>query len=140
VKLNDSDHNYCVRIESDEGLQAAVDGDLVIESSIIACSDLTKGAVLPNAKTELEFLNETKQTLATLEAGEDPTAASNANVDILDSFYSLPVADMKIGGAAPTVAPIGRSFFGAVVRDDDWTAGWAYGIDPANRGQALWFD
>ena len=140
VKVGDTDHNYCVRIESDEGLQAAVDGDLVIESSIIACSDLTKGAVLPNAKTELEFLNETNQTLATLEAGEDPTAASNANLDILDSFYSLPVADMKIGGAAPTVAPIGRAFFGAVVRDDDWTAGWAYGIDPANRGQALWFD
>ncbi len=140
VKLNDTDHNYCVRIESAEGLQAAVDGDLVIESSIIACSDLTKGAVLPNNKTELEFLNETNQTLATLEAGEDPTAASNANLDILDSFYSLPVSEMKIGGAAPTVAPIGRAFFGAVVKDDDWTAGWAYGIDPANRGQALWFD
>jgi len=140
VLTGDDDYNYCVRIESAEGLKAAAEGVLKIEGSIIACSDLTKGDLLPGGKTQLEFLNENSQTLTTLEAGEDPTAASNANLDILDGFFSLPVADMKIGGAAPTVAPIGRAFFGAVVKDDDWTAGWAYGIDPANRGEPLWFE
>jgi len=141
VLTGDDDYNYCVRIESAEGLKAADDGDLVIEGSIIACSDLTKGDNLPSGKTQLEFINLKSQALHTLESGEDPTAASNANLDILDGFYSLPVASMKVGGAAPTVSPVaGRAFFGAVVKDDDWTAGWAYGIDPANRGEPLWFE
>ncbi|WP_373091955.1 serine/threonine protein kinase [Zhongshania sp.] len=141
VLTGDDDYNYCVRIESAEGLKAAADGILKIEGSIIACSDLTKGDPLPGGKTQLAFLNESSQAFHTLESGEDPTAASNANLDILDSFYSLPVSSMKVGGAAPIVVPVGgRAFFGAVVKDDDWTAGWAYGIDPANRGQDLWFD
>lgn len=140
VKLADDDYNYCVRIDN-EGLKAADDDILKIESSIIACQDLTDGDNLPTSnKTQLAWLNENNDTMQTLEAGEDPTAAANANLEILDGFYSLPLADMKVNGAAPTVTPAdSRAFIGAVTKDDDWTAGWAYGLDPANSGQALWF-
>ena len=140
VKLADDDYNYCVRIDN-EGLQAAQDGDLKIESSIIACQDLTDGGDLPNGTTQLQFLQASNDTYQSLEAGEDPTADANANLEILKGFYSLPLADMKVNGAAPTVTPAdGRAFIGAVTEDDDWTAGWAYGLDPANRGQGLWFE
>ena len=29
---------------------------------------------------------------------------------------------------------------GASVTETDWTQPWTYGIHPANRGQALWFE
>ena len=141
VKMGDDDYNYCVRID-DEGLEAADDGELKIESSIIACQDLTDGDNLPNSgKTQLAWLQESNDTYQTLEAGEDPTAASNANLEILNGFYSLPLADMKLGGAAPTVTPAeGRAYIGAVTEDDDWTANWAFGLDPANSAAPLWFE
>ena len=130
-----------VRID-DEGLEAADDGELKIESSIIACQDLTDGDNLPiSGKTQLAWLQESNDTYQTLEAGEDPTAASNANLEILNGFYSLPLADMKLGGAAPTVTPAeGRAYIGAVTEDDDWTANWAFGLDPANSAAPLWFE
>lgn len=140
VKLADTDHNYCLRIEH-EGLQAAQDGDLVIEKSIVACSDMTKGDDLPNGTTQLDFLSASNDVLQTAELGEDPTAASNANLDILNGFYSLPLAQMVVGGTATSIVPAdSRAYLGAVVADDDWTAGWAYGLEPSNQGQPLWFD
>lgn len=134
--------NWCVRIDN-EGQQAALDGDLVIEESIFACADLTNGADLAGSGTTTEqfLVNSGNQAYMSQDTGEDPTSASNANLEILDGFYSLLVGDMVVGGAAATVTPTeGRAFVGAVTADDDWTAGWAYGLDPANRGQALWFE
>lgn len=137
----DTDDNYCVRIESTEGLQAAVDGELTIEESIIACQDLTKGDALPNATTIQQFLEASNDVMQTLEAGQDPTQASEPNIQILNGFYSLPLADMVVNGGATTVTPTnGRSYIGAVVAAEDWTADWTYGLHVGNRGQALWFE
>lgn len=134
--------NWCLRIDN-EGERAALDGDLVIEQSIFACQDLTDGDDLDGTGTTQEtFLTDSgNQIYQSLPEGEDPTSASNADLEILNGFYSLLVGDMIVGGAAATVTPTeGRAFVGAVTADDDWTAGWAYGLDPANRGQALWFE
>lgn len=131
--------NYCVRIESDEGLQAAQDGDLVVEESIIACNNLTNGGPLPNGTTTQAFLEANNDVMQTAEAGENP--ATSDNLRILDGFYSLPLGDMVVNGGSPTVTPTeGRAFLGGVTADDDWTAGWTYGLHPENRGQALWFE
>jgi hypothetical protein len=133
--------NYCVRIESTQGLQAAQDGDLVIEESIIACQDLTAGGPLPDGTTTLEFLQASNDVMQTAEAGEDPTAASNPALVILNGFYSLPIGDVVVNSAPTTVVPTeGRAFVGAVTADDDWTAGWTYGLHPENRAQPLWFE
>lgn len=132
--------NYCVRID-DEGLQAAQDGELVIDQSIIACQDLTAGGTLPDGTTQQAFLEANNAVYQSQITGEDPTPAGNANLEILNSFYSLPLADTVVNGAAINLTPTsGRAFIGAVVEDDDWTANWAYGLDPSNRGQALWFE
>lgn len=137
--LSDTTHNFCFRLDN-EGLQAAQDDDLVVASSIIACQDLTNGNSLPNGTTTQAWL-ESKGNLMyqSAEAGDDPTVASNADLVILDGFYSVPTADMVVGtGTIPT--PVDSTVIGAVSADNDWTAGWTYGLHEGNRAQPLWFE
>ncbi len=137
--LGDTDYNWCFRLDN-EGQQAAQDGDLVVASSILACQDLTKGNSLPNGTSTADWLTASGNLLyQTAEAGDDPTAASNADLVILDGFYSVPVADMVVGTETiPT--PVDSSIIGAVSADNDWTAGWTYGLHEGNRAQPLWFE
>ena len=62
----------------------------------------------------------------------------------MEPVYSIPFATSQVDGAAPnaSAAPVGGGdFLGALsLGGMDWTRPWAYGIDPANRGQALWFE
>jgi hypothetical protein len=52
---------------------------------------------------------------------------------LLDGFYTLPQAEFRdLDGNAFTV-PTVTGQLGAVTADDDWTAGWAFGLD------SLWF-
>ncbi len=133
--------NYCVRIESEEGLQAAQDGTLVVAESIVACSDLTNGGPLPNGTTLVEFLEASNDVMMTAATGVDPTAESEPSLQILDGFYSLSLGSTLVNSAPTTVTPTdGRTFVGAVMADDDWTAGWTYGLHQANRAQPLWFE
>lgn len=137
-----ADDNYCVRIDSDEGLQAAQDGDLVIRESVIACQDLTSGATLPDGTTTLEFLQANNAVMQTDAAGQNPDADdADTGLAILDGFYSLPLGEMIVSSEPADVTPTeGRDFIGAVTAANDWTAGWTYGLHPENRGQALWFE
>lgn len=138
-KLEDDDYNFCVRIDN-EGQQAALDGDLTISESVIACQDLIDSDL--EGQSTVDWLNANgNNTMQTVETGDDPTDGSNANLVILDSFYSIPVSDMVVNGAPVSVTPTeGRSYIGAVSEDDNWIAGWTYGLQPTNRGQALWFE
>ncbi|WP_075186456.1 serine/threonine protein kinase [Teredinibacter haidensis] len=127
----------CVRIEN------AGATDLAIVESVFGCSDVTKGD-LDGAST-LDWLNaNSNDTMATNETGENPSFDdTDVNIALFEanSFYSLALGDMVVNGGAVTVTPTeSRTFIGAVTSGDDWTAGWAYGLDPSNRGQALWFE
>lgn len=133
--------NYCFLLESEEGRQAADDGDLVIEESVFACHELTTtdGDDLPSGTTQLEFLQDGNDVMETAEAGQNPS--TDDNLRILDGFYSIALGDMVINGGAATVVPTeSREFVGGVTADDDWTAGWTYGLHPDNRAQPLWFE
>lgn len=137
---DDDDGNYCVRI-ANEGLQAADDGELTINASIFACQDLTKEGPLPSGTTTQAFLEATNDVMQTAEAGENPTASSDANIVVLDGFYSLPLGDMVVNGGAATVVPTdSRPIVGGVSADDDWTLGWTFGLHDTNRSQPLWFE
>ena len=140
--IDDADENQCVRIDNAETLQGAVDGDVAIEQSIIACHDLTKGDDLPDATTLEDFITATNDVMQTAVTGENPQADdTDVNIAILDGFYSIPLADMIINGGPATVTPLNSAtYVGAVIRADDWTANWTYGLHPENRGQALWFE
>ncbi len=133
-----AENNYCVRIDSDEGLQAAQDGELVIAQSIIACQDLTNGGALPDGTTTQAYLDASNDVMQTAAAGEDVAGTA---LNILNGFYSLPIADVLVNSAPATVVPTdGRNFVGGVTADADWTAGWAYGLHADNRAQPLWFE
>jgi hypothetical protein len=138
-KLGDDDYNYCVRID-DEGGAAALAGDLTFTSSVIACQDLVDGDL--DGQSTLAWLQSNgNATYQSDELGDDPTAASNSNLVILDGFYALPVADMVVGGVNPNITPEGgASYIGGVVANDDWTQGWTYGLHAGNRAQPLWFE
>jgi len=138
-KLGDDDHNYCVRIDN-ESQQAALDGDLTFTASVIACQDLVDSD-LEGQSTQQWLVDSGNAVYQSAEAGEDPTTATNAALQILDGFYALPVADMVVGGANPNITPEGgETFIGGVVASDDWTQGWTYGLHPENRAQPLWFE
>mgnify|MGYP000754809666 CR=1 FL=1 len=135
----DDDHYFCVRIDN-EGQQAALDGELKIEESIMACQDLVDSDL--EGSSTVAWLNaQGNQTVQTAEDGDDPTINSNANLVILSGFYSLPIADMVVNGGAATVTPTeGRDYIGAVSEDDNWISSWTYGLEATNRGQPLWFE
>jgi hypothetical protein len=113
---------------------------LFISSSILACQDLTKGNSLPNGTSTADWLTASGNLLyQTAEAGDDPTATSNTDLVILNGFYSVPLADMVVGtDSIPT--PVDSTILGAVSADNDWTAGWTYGLHEGSRAQPLWFE
>lgn len=134
----DSTKHYCVSIESTEGRQAALEGDLKIENSIFACNTVAKGDL--NGSSTLDWLNANNDTMSTAATGENPSDdATDVNIALFtNGFYSLPIGDMVINGGAATISA-DAGLIGAVSMDDDWTANWAYGLHEGNRGQALWF-
>lgn len=140
-KLGDDDFNWCVRIDN-EGGPAALAGDLEITNTILACQDLIDGD-LGGGSLTLTWLDTPafdNATYQSAEGGEDPTATSNPALIILDDFYSvLPVGMTITGETVPTPAG-GETFIGAVLRTDDWTSGWTYGLHAGSRAQALWFE
>jgi len=140
-KLGDDDFNWCLRID-DEGGPAALAGDLEITNTILACQDLIDGD-LGGGSSTLTWLDTPafdNATYQSAEAGEDPTATSNPALIILDNFYSVLPAGMTITGETVPTPAAGETFIGAVIRADDWTAGWTYGIHAGSRAQALWFE
>lgn len=137
IAAKPSDH-FCLRIEH-EGGQAALDGELIFKESVFACNVLSKGDL--NGSSTEDWMSLNNNLMSTVEAGEDPSNdAIDVNISLLDGFYSLPVSDMVINGGTVSAVPTDGRILGAVSATDDWTAGWAYGLDPANRGQALWFE
>jgi len=144
---DDTDENQCVRLDDAETLAGADAGNVTISNSIIACQDLTKGGPVSETTTLLAWLEgQPNDVMQTAEAGQNPTAAEEPNLIILDGFYSVPLADMVIDGNVATVTPNLKDedddtdYIGAVTATDDWTAGWAYGLHDGNRGKALWFE
>jgi hypothetical protein len=122
-------NNYCLRLEEPATRTLAISGAMSIRGSVFACGVLTNGvADIGNGQSDLQWLrglgNAAFQTPA---AGLNPTGSVNASFAILDGFYSLPVSQMKVGTEA-TPTPVG-THIGAVLKNNDWTAGWAIGMD-----------
>jgi hypothetical protein len=147
--------NYCLRIDNrSQGL--ALDGDLQLNSVIWSCGQNTRGQELldendvPSGITEEQFaINSGNQFQAIPNAPNgdafDPTAAADTDLQILGGplgYSSLEFNASTVNGAAPTAdAPQNGTHLGAVpAAGTDWTLDWTYGIHPANRGQALWFE
>ncbi len=123
-------NNYCLRLEETATRNLAISGQLSIRGSVFACGVLTPGvADIGNGQSDLQWLRgQGNAAFQTPVAGLDPTGRADASFRILDQFYSVPVAQMRVGTEA-TPTPVGSSHIGAVLRSNDWTAGWAFGMD-----------
>ena len=150
------DDNYCLRIDNVETAEAAINGDLQLNSVIFSCQENVKGNAIADRNAVVAFADE--RAFAEAEGNQFATVADGTAVDASDAanpevslltgaqkVYSLPW-DTNIvdsAGAIATTAPTSGTatdILGAISATDDWTQPWAYGIDPNNRGQALWFE
>ena len=151
-----ADDNYCLRIDNVETHEAAISGDLQLNSVIYACQENVKGNEIADRNAVVAFADEQAfaeaagNQFATVESGtsKDASAAADADLLLLDGpqkAYSLPWNTTAVDGAAAiaTTAPTSGTetdILGAVDATADWTQPWAYGIAPDNRAQALWFE
>jgi hypothetical protein len=141
--------NYCVKIDN-RSQQAALDGDLVINNAIFACAERTAGQTFPDGTTtEESFLIASGNQFATIPTGTAVNATATADTDLqllegTEPVYSIAWLTSLVDGAAPVAGtdPAPRTYLGSNSLGDstDWTAGWTYGLHPANRGEALWFE
>jgi hypothetical protein len=136
-----SETNYCVRVDnrSQDGLAA---GDVVLAANIFSCYDNTNGATIGATTSEALIAAANQFVLGSGITALNPTAALNTDFVVLEGtppVNSVAFATMLVGGAAPTNAPVNASTtIGSTFSAAD--LGWTYGILPANRGQALWFE
>lgn len=138
-QTSDND-NACLRIDDDETNAAAANGNLQLNSVIFACQENARDDEQATAEG---FGNQ----FATIADGTavDASAAANPELQLLEGalkFHSISWATSMVDSLAPaaTTQPTAGDILGAVSATSDWTAGWTYGLDPANRGQALWFE
>jgi hypothetical protein len=143
----DPDDNYCLRIDNTETQDAALNGDLQLNSVIFACQENSKGQAFGTFASEQEFAEGAGNQFALVADGtaKDPTATNDEDLQLLEGpqkTYSIAWATSAVDGAAPiaTTQPTVGTFLGGVEAAFDWTAGWTYGIEESNRGQALWFE
>jgi hypothetical protein len=150
------DDNYCLRIDNVETHEAAINGDLQLNSVIYACQENVKGNEIADRNAVIAFADEQAfaeaagNQFATVVSGTSKDASAVADADLLlldgpQKAYSLPWNTIAVDGAAAiaTTAPTSGTdtdILGAVDATADWTQPWAYGISPDNRAQALWFE
>ncbi|BCD98553.1 serine/threonine protein kinase [Marinagarivorans cellulosilyticus] len=134
----DATHNFCFNLNNAEDQAAAQSGDLSVKGSIFVCQDLTSGKSLPNDTTVEAWLSADASNQLFQADTEDAGIDLNAdNLAILDGFYSLPIADMKINGNVTTATPVNTDYIGAVTKTSDWTQDWTFGL---HDGEPLWFN
>ena len=155
--VTDPDDNYCLRIDSSETQDAAVNGDLQLNQVIFACQENARGNAIGAFPDEQAWAESVGNQFATLADGvaTDPTAAADADLQLLEisgqtpPVYSIAWATSLVDGLAPvaTTDPAPGTYLGGVEASADWTFGWTYGIFDGvdangnpTRGQALWFE
>jgi hypothetical protein len=150
---DDNDDNYCLRIDN-RSQQAAIDGDLNLNSVIFACQENSKLQPFGAWNTEQEFAEAEGNIFSVVPDGTamSATAVSNPELQLLEGtipIFSIDYATSQVDidgdnvGEAPGAGstPTQGSYLGGLsLGGMDWTAGWTYGVDPGNRGQALWFE
>ncbi|MEL7312970.1 MAG: serine/threonine protein kinase [Pseudomonadota bacterium] len=138
--------NYCLRIDN-RSQQAALDGDLSLNSVIFACEEQTRGQTFPDGTTtELSYAEGAGNVFATIAGVVDPTAAANAELQLLEGtpgIYSVQASTIQVDGADPMIMPTAGTIIGGVSLADDWTTGWVFGLGDVAGGNALadlWFE
>ncbi|MBX3703700.1 MAG: hypothetical protein KF822_08000 [Steroidobacteraceae bacterium] len=135
-------NNRCHRVESPTGLTDAQNGLTTIRDSVLACEVVASGA-FANGDTFVSWLSGANPSAAGLNYGFNSgntliTNVASASLSLLEegTFYTRTAPTDAAGN--PIAIPPGG--LGGVLRSDDWTFPWAYGLRAGNRGVALWFE
>ena len=142
-----SNDNYCLRIDN-RSQQAAIDGDLQLNSVVYACQENSRGQAIGAFTSEQAWAESQGNIFATVASGtvKSATAVNDTDLQLLEGgvpVYSIDYATSQVDGAAPAAGstPTSGDFLGALsLGQIDWTANWTYGIHDGSRGQALWFE
>lgn len=144
----DPDDNYCLRIDNPETQDAAIAGDMQLNSVVFACQENSKGNGFGTFASEQDWAEADEGAqFATIADGTaaDASAANDADLQLLEGaqkVHSIAWATSLVDGVAPigSTTPTSGEYLGGVSLANDWIAGWAYGIEESNRAQALWFE
>lgn len=145
---SDNDDNYCLRIDNTETQDAALAGDLQLNSVVFACQENSKGNAFGTFTSEQDWAtNAAGNQFATVADGTamDATAMADTDLQLLEGtqpVFSIDHATSLIDNAAPlgSTAPTTGTYLGGASLANDWISGWTYGIEDTNRGQPLWFE
>ncbi len=135
--------NECFEIESDPSLAFAAAGQSYLHSVLIACEDPAKGT-MPSGDSMSEWVlglnpstNGSDYSFNTDNVIiVDP---ANANTRVLDNGTFYTAASLTDGEGNPVDLAPASGQLGAVVRENDWTAPWAFGLRASNADEPLWF-
>ena len=127
--------NELFEIDDSNTTQAAQDGQTIFAGSLLAGSEATKDA-LPNGDTIDLWVLDTGSASYAVNAGNAIITDTAPGASILDGFYTA-AAFADVMGNPISVTPADTDgdgdtsdeIIGAVVASDDWTAGWAFGLD-----------
>lgn len=139
--------NYGIRIDN-RSQQAALDGDLTLNSVVMAFQEPFRGQIFPDGvTTEESFFTGAGNVFANITGATDATAGADTDLQLLErdtagvAIFSIPYATMFMDGETLPGAPQSADFVGAVsLGIPDWTLNWTYGIHPEDRAQPLWFE
>ncbi len=142
-----ADDNYCLRLDDETATQAEtpLQGEVELNTVIMACVDKTNGGSLPGGDTVEDWAT-TDQTVifADVATTLDPTAAADTSLQVLEgtpAIFSIDYATSVVNDAAPAGAPTAGDFIGALSESaDNPYADWTFGIFDGNRSQPLWFE
>ena len=144
----DPDDNYCLRIDNPETQDAAIAGDMQLNSVVFACQENAKGNALGGFVSEQDWAETDEGAqFAMIADGSavDASAANDADLQLLEGapkVHSLAWGTSFVDGAVPvgSTSPTSGDYLGGLSLANDWIAGWTYGIEESNRAQALWFE
>ena len=142
--------NYCLRVDDSETQDAAANGDMSITGSVFSCQTPAYGNAIGGFADEQAWAESLGNQFAAVAPGtaKNPTVQIDTDLALLEGnqpVFSLDVGSTLIDGSAPTAAPVDDgngvpTYFGGIQGANDWTFPWAYGINPSNRGEPLWFE
>ncbi len=135
VNLLSQTGNELLEIDDTSTTQAAQDGETVFAGSLLAGSEATKDS-LPNGDTIDLWVTDTGATAYTANVGNAIITDTAPAAAVLDGFYTV-AAFTDVLGNPVVVTPVDTNadgdtsdeIIGAVVASEDWTAGWAFGLD-----------
>ncbi len=138
--------NWCIRVDDTAASEGFGKGNASISSTVFACETKSSKSIAGVSVDDWLAANG-GNVFVDVSGVVDATANADTGVQLLEG--TPPIYSIDANTSVPSVTPMAIcgggeaacSFVGGVNQgDDDWTAGWTYGIHDGSRAQPLWFE